>query len=91
VYPYVGSVTHGDIQVAHVAALSAYAETHVKVELVKVSKLVAAACRAAGPVSLKLRVTHSLLEGPAVIRPPVMAGGDVADVVVVVEVVEASP
>jgi hypothetical protein len=43
VYPYVGSVIHGDSQSAHVAAPFKYAETHVTVELVRVSKLVTAA------------------------------------------------
>jgi hypothetical protein len=43
VYPYDGSVIHGDSQSVHVAALSKYAETHVTVELVRTSKLVTAA------------------------------------------------
>jgi hypothetical protein len=43
VYPYDESVTHGDFHAAHVAALSEYAETHERVELVSVSKLVTAA------------------------------------------------
>jgi hypothetical protein len=60
------------------------------VEFVNASKLVTAACKAAGPVSLKSRVIHSLLEGPAVMSPEaaLVAGGDVVDVVVVVEVVD---
>jgi hypothetical protein len=67
VYPYDGSVIHGDSQSAHATAPSKYAETHVTVELVKLSKFVTAVRSAASPVSSKFGVRHSLREGPAVI------------------------